>query len=41
MTTLLVQVLILVLLAVLVGVWALRFPYPAFWLRGFLPARKR
>jgi len=41
MTTLLVQVLVLVFLAALVGVWALRFPYPAFWLRPFLPARKR
>lgn len=41
MTTLLVQVLILVLVAVLVGIWALRFPYPAFWLRPFLSARKR
>jgi phosphatidylserine decarboxylase len=41
MTTLLVQVLVLVSLAVLVSIWALRFPYPAFWLRLFLPARKR
>jgi phosphatidylserine decarboxylase len=41
MTTLLVQVLVLVFLAALVGIWALRFPYPAFWLRPFLPARKR
>ena len=41
MTTLVVQLLVLVLLAVLVGIWALRFPYPAFWLRPFLPARKR
>jgi phosphatidylserine decarboxylase len=41
MTTLLVQVVVLVSLAVLVGIWALRFPYPAFWLRPLLPARKR
>jgi phosphatidylserine decarboxylase len=41
MTTLLVQMLVLVSLVVLVGIWALRFPYPTFWLRPFLPARKR
>lgn len=41
MTTLLVQVLVLVVLAVFVAVWTVRFPYPAFWLRAFLPVRKR
>lgn len=41
MTTLLFQVWVLILLALLAGIWALRFPYPAFWLRPFLPARKR
>jgi hypothetical protein len=39
MTTLLFQVLVLILLALLGGVWAVRFPYPTFWLRPFLPAR--
>lgn len=41
MTALLVQVLVLFLLAVVVAIWAIRFPYPSPWLRVLLPARKR
>jgi phosphatidylserine decarboxylase len=38
---LLIQILILVLLAIVVSAWALRFPYPAAWLRPFLRPRQR
>jgi phosphatidylserine decarboxylase len=35
------QILVLIFLASLVGAWVIRFPYPAPWLRAFLPSRKR
>jgi len=38
---LIAQILVLIFLAGLVGAWAIRFPYPAPWLRVFLPSRKR
>lgn len=38
---LVIQALILVLIALLVTVWAVRFPYPAAWLRPFLNPRLR
>jgi phosphatidylserine decarboxylase len=41
MTILVVQVLVLVVLAVLVAVWAIRFPYPSPWLRPFLSPKLR
>lgn len=41
MMILLVQILILVVAAILVIIWALRFPYPAPWLRPFLGPRQR
>ena len=41
MTTLGVQLLVLLFLAILVGIWAIRFPYPAPWLRHFLTPRLR
>lgn len=39
--TLTVQLLILLVLAGVVVVWAARFPYPTPWLRPFLPSRLR
>lgn len=36
-----IQILILVVAAMLVIVWAIRFPYPAAWLRPFLRPRHR
>src|SRR5699024_4907605 len=36
-----IQVLVLILLSTLVVTWAVRFPYPAPWLRPFLPPRLR
>ena len=39
--TLTIQILILLALAGVVAVWAARFPYPASWLRPFLPPRLR
>lgn len=38
---LVIQVLILFCLTVLVAAWALRFPYPAAWLRPLLPPQLR
>lgn len=41
MTTLGFQLVVLLLLAILVGIWAIHFPYPAPWLRRFLAPRLR
>ncbi|WP_329743211.1 phosphatidylserine decarboxylase [Dyella sp. A6] len=41
MTTLIVQISVLVILVVLVAMWAIRFPYPSAWLRPLLPPRRR
>jgi len=38
---LIAQILILIFLAGLVAAWSIRFPYPAPWLRTFLPSHKR
>ncbi|WEN15368.1 phosphatidylserine decarboxylase [Rhodanobacter sp. AS-Z3] len=41
MTTLAVQLVVLLLLSILIGMWATRFPYPAPWLRRFLSPKLR
>lgn len=41
MTILVVQLLTFALLTALVATWAFRFPFPALWLRPFLPPRLR
>ncbi len=41
MSSLVLQVLTLIFLAVVVAIWAARFPYPSPWLRLFLPPKRR